>query len=106
MLCRLISWAAIVLLATRCRSVIVAASEEPEERTLLRLRLLSELACPYAAAYLTDLGHHLRLRHWMNVIKMEEVFFNTVGTARYKFQLQDPNDFFGKCSVSLRRKGF
>ena len=97
-----LGWAALALAVTvRLLSAAHGVAEELEhERTVLRLRLLSELACPYAAAYLTDLGHHLRLRHWVNVVKMEEVFFNTIGSARYKFQLQNPNDFFGAPSIT------
>jgi hypothetical protein len=58
------------------------------------LRLLDELACPYAAAYLTELSLHLKLRHWSEVWKMEEVFFNTLGNSRFKFQFQEPELFY------------
>ena len=45
---------------------------------IIPLRLIDELACPYAAAVLIHKSLHMKIRHWMNVWKMEEVFFNTL----------------------------
>lgn len=58
------------------------------------LRLLDEVACPYAAAFIASKGLHLRIRHWLNVFKMEEVFFNTIGTSRFKLHFSNPQLFY------------
>jgi hypothetical protein len=58
------------------------AQTQPEQFRA-KLRLQSDLACAYAAAYLTDVALHLKLRHWMHVYKMEEVTFNTLVRGNY-----------------------
>lgn len=58
------------------------------------LQLLSDLACPYSASFLAHRALLLRVRFWVRVRLMEEVFYGVLGRASHKFQPSDPDAFF------------